>query len=263
MTTESSESSESSDEVLWMKRPHHAKRCFNGLEYLVDLESIFVKQVPNLPETLERDIANCYFISNREGERIYYAYEISDAALRNSWGHRRPFNIVVFDQTSTEILNFYRPLACDHCCCPCCLQTIVVTTSEGVLLGKVRQPWQVLWPRLTIEDYRSNVIYNLNGPACTCSWCFCCGCYNIDVEFFISTTRVRKATVGRLTKYWTGFFEEALTDADNFGMRIPKDMNVEIKAVLLGACFLLDYMYFEASARERCKCRNICYCCCI
>ncbi|KAF2881505.1 hypothetical protein ILUMI_24662 [Ignelater luminosus] len=260
MASESSASG--SDNVRWMRRPKGNKRCYDGLEYLLDLDSIFVRQVPDLPETIGEDIANCYFVLNKDGERIYYAYEISDVGLRKLWGYRRPFNIVVFDRTATEILNLYRPLSCDQCCYPCCLQKMVVTTSTGILLGKVKQPWGPLWPRLKIEDYRGNIVYNLEGPPCTCSWCFCTGCYNIDADFFISTTRVRKTIIGRLTKYWTKFYRETVsTDVDNFGMRFPKDINVELKAVLLGACFLLDYMYFEASTKDRCKRRPICCCC--
>jgi hypothetical protein len=45
--------------------------------------------------------------------------------------------------------------------------------------------------------------------------------------------------VGRITKQWSGFAREAFTDADLFGVSFPMDLDVKIKAVMLGACFLI------------------------
>jgi len=45
--------------------------------------------------------------------------------------------------------------------------------------------------------------------------------------------------VGRISKQWTGLIKESLTDTDNFGINFPMDLDVRMKAVLLGACFLI------------------------
>lgn len=47
------------------------------------------------------------------------------------------------------------------------------------------------------------------------------------------------SVIGRISKQWTGFEAEAFTDADNFGLQFPMDLDVKIKAVILGACFLI------------------------
>ena len=52
-----------------------------------------------------------------------------------------------------------------------------------------------------------------------------------------STDGVHK--VGQITKQWTGFAKEVFTDADNFGISFPLDLDVKIKSVLLGAVFLI------------------------
>jgi len=41
------------------------------------------------------------------------------------------------------------------------------------------------------------------------------------------------------------FAKEAFTDADNFGITFPLDLDVKVKAVLVGAVFLIDFMFFE------------------
>lgn len=45
--------------------------------------------------------------------------------------------------------------------------------------------------------------------------------------------------IGRISKQWSGLLKEVFTDTDNFGIQFPLDMDVKMKAVLLGACFLI------------------------
>lgn len=46
-------------------------------------------------------------------------------------------------------------------------------------------------------------------------------------------------SVGRISKQWGGLLREALTDTDDFGLQFPLDLDVRVKAVLLGATFLI------------------------
>jgi len=45
--------------------------------------------------------------------------------------------------------------------------------------------------------------------------------------------------VGVISKQWSELAQEAFTDADVFGISFPLDLDEKIKAVLLGACFLI------------------------
>ena len=45
--------------------------------------------------------------------------------------------------------------------------------------------------------------------------------------------------VGQIRKQWTGLVKEMFTDADNFGVTFPMDLDVNVKATLLGAIFLI------------------------
>ena len=44
---------------------------------------------------------------------------------------------------------------------------------------------------------------------------------------------------GHITKQWSGLGKELFTDADNFGVTFPRDLDVTVKAVIMGACFLI------------------------
>lgn len=59
-------------------------------------------------------------------------------------------------------------------------------------------------------------------------------------------------SVGRISKQWGGLLREALTDADDFGLQFPLDLDVRVKAVLLGATFLIvSWLPCLASCSER------------
>lgn len=45
--------------------------------------------------------------------------------------------------------------------------------------------------------------------------------------------------IGRISKQWSGLLKEVFTDTDNFGIQFPMDLDVKMKAVLMGACFLI------------------------
>lgn len=51
--------------------------------------------------------------------------------------------------------------------------------------------------------------------------------------------------VGRISKQWTGIVREMFTDTDNFGISFPMDLDVKIKAVMIGACFLIVSLSFS------------------
>ena len=50
--------------------------------------------------------------------------------------------------------------------------------------------------------------------------------------------------IGMLTKEKGGIMQEMMTDADTFNLEFPKDCPLNHKAVLLGAVFLVDFMFF-------------------
>ncbi|XP_032472029.1 phospholipid scramblase 3 isoform X13 [Phocoena sinus] len=91
--------------------------------------------------------------------------------------------------------------------------------------------------RFSIQDADRQTVLRVVGP------CWTCGC-GTDTNFEVKTPDESRS-VGRISKQWGGLLREALTDADDFGLQFPLDLDVRVKAVLLGATFLIDYMFFE------------------
>merc|ERR1712062_708350 len=92
-------------------------------------------------------------------------------------------------------------------------------------------------PQFIVKDQDGNVALLIEGPFCTYSICG-------DVEFKVLSPD-GSTEVGKISKQWSGLLKEAFTDADNFGISFPMDLDVRMKAVCLAACFLIDFMYFE------------------
>ena len=113
-----------------------------------------------------------------------------------------------------------------------------VHSPPGTLVGTVKQKMTNWAPEFLIKDASGNEVLKIKGPCCMIK---CCN----DIDFEVLTLGEEEQPVGKITKQWTGAITELLTDADNFGVTFPMDLDVKIKATLLGALFLIDFMYFE------------------
>ncbi|XP_043486216.1 phospholipid scramblase 1-like isoform X2 [Polistes fuscatus] len=210
--------------------------CPPGLEYLMGLDHLFVKQKVELFEVIvDFETKNKYKVMNIRGEQIYYVAEKSNCCSRYCCGTYRSCEFKVLDGIGREVLHMIRPLKCDSCCCPCCLQELEVY-SGGVLLGSVVQDWAIFRPWFSIRNANGDTVLTIKGPLLRC----------LEATFKVkSADGVHR--VGVISKQWSGISREIFTDADNFGISFPIDLDVKIKAVLLGACLLIDFMYFESS----------------
>nr|XP_060623746.1 phospholipid scramblase 2-like [Anolis sagrei ordinatus] len=224
--------------AMWMPAPPPPANCPPGLEYLSQIDQILIHQQIELLEILTGfETCNKYEIKNSLGQRVYFAAEESDCCTRNCCGPSRPFTMKIMDNMGQEVIELLRPLRCSSCCFPCCLQELEVHAPPGTPVGYIKQTWSPCLPKFTIQNAAREDVLKIVGPCIVCS---CCS----DIDFEVMS-KDEKNTVGKISKQWTGFVREAFTDADNFGIQFPQDLDVKMKAVMLGACFLIDFMFFE------------------
>jgi len=222
--------------------------CPPGLEYLTMIDQLIIKQRLEMLEAVAGvmgyglETANKYKIKNVMGQNVYKAVEDTECCTRIVCGPKRPFDMIIKDNADREVLHLQRPMRCDSCCFPCCLQSLEVSSPPGTTIGFVDQRWSCIKPKFDIKDGDGNVALTIIGPWCTYS---CAG----DVEFKIMTPD-ESVEVGRISKQWSGLLKEAFTDMDNFGITFPMDLDVRCKATLIGAAFLIDYMFFEKKANS-------------
>ncbi|XP_012660372.1 phospholipid scramblase 1-like [Otolemur garnettii] len=229
--------------IPWMPAPPYPLNCPPGLEYLSQIDMVLIHQKLEVLEAISGfETNNIYEIQNSFGQRIYFATEATPCCTRLCCGPARPFTLRIIDNMRREVITLERPLRCSSCCCPCCLQEVEVQAPPGVPVGYVTQTWHPCLPKFAVQNEQRQDVLKIKGP------CIPCGCF-ADVDFEV-TSLDEKIVVGKITKKWSQMLREALTDADNFAVQFPIDLDVKMKAVMLGACFLVDFMFFETTVRE-------------
>ncbi|NXO99887.1 PLS2 scramblase, partial [Certhia brachydactyla] len=223
--------------TIWMPMPPSIPNCPPGLEYLTQIDQVLIHQQLELLEIVTGfEEKNKYELKNALGQRVYFAIEDTDCLTRNFCGPARPFTMRIIDNLGREVITLHRPLRCSTCCCPCCLQELEVQAPPGTTVGYVVQNWHFCLPKFTIQDEKKTDILKISGP---CLMCRCCE----DIHFEVMSLDETSA-VGRISKQWTGFVREMFTDTDNFGISFPMDLDVKMKAVMIGACFLIVSLSF-------------------
>eukprot|EP00092_Neocalanus_flemingeri_P021971 GFUD01023828.1.p1 GENE.GFUD01023828.1~~GFUD01023828.1.p1 ORF type:complete len:332 (-),score=107.04 GFUD01023828.1:184-1179(-) len=209
-----------------------------GLEYLAMVDQLLIKQKIEVLEAFtEFETANKYKVLNSLGQEVFTAKEDTDCCSRQCCGPTRPFEMNIMDNQGQDVMLLVRPLRCQACCFPCCLQELEVHSPPGTVIGYVEQEWSIFYPKFVIKDEEGEPVMKIEGPFCVCEC-------SSDVNFVI-TSEADGNEVGKISKQWSGLGKEIFTDADNFGINFPIDLDVKVKATLLGATFLIDFMYFE------------------
>ncbi|XP_076867729.1 phospholipid scramblase 1-like [Brachyhypopomus gauderio] len=220
----------------------------SGLEYLTQIDQLLVHQKVELLEAIIGfETNNKYEIKNSMGQKIYSAKEQNDCCTRNCCGPQRSFDLKIKDHNDQEVIHLVKPFRCTSCFCPCCQQEMEVQAPPGNTIGYVIQDWHPFLPKLSILGTTKETLLTVEGPVCVVSCC----CNDVDFDVKGKDGHV----IGRISKQWSGLIKEIRTDTDNFGINFPMDLDVRMKAVLLGACFLIDFMFFESvgNSGQRCS----------
>lgn len=233
--------------VQWMAKPNPIPGVPAGLEYLTLIDKILVQQKVDLLEAFTGwNENNRYVIRNVGGQQIYYAFEQTDTCMRICCESNRGFTIHIVDNFNQEVLRISREFkCCAGCCwfagcCNCCAFEVKIETPTGQVMGYVKQKGSFWAPVYHILDANHEPVMMIKGPCCICDGAFC-PCENKFNLFLMDGVTYK----GKVSKDYAGFAKEMFTNADNFSIDFSMEMKIEQKATLLGALFLIDFMFFE------------------
>ena len=181
--------------------------------------------------------ANTYKVLNALGQQVYTAFEVNTTHCSRNCSccccpsHLREFEISVRDNLNIEVARFQRPYKCNSCCfnlLSCSLQEMSILDRAGNVIGSVKQKKSCRAAVFDICDENGNIVLELKRDDC-------CMCGAGDFDVYTSDD----VHIGKVTKEWGGYVQETRTEADNFGIEFPIDLDVKCKTVILGALFLI------------------------
>uniref|UniRef100_G3TC86 Phospholipid scramblase n=1 Tax=Loxodonta africana TaxID=9785 RepID=G3TC86_LOXAF len=230
--------------VTWMPVPTPMPNCPPGLECLAQLDNIHVLQhFEPLEMVTDFETNNRYDVKNNSDQMVYIVSEDTDDFARNAYRTLRPFVLRVTDCMGREIMTMQRPYRCTCCCfcCPSARQELEVQCPPGVSIGYVAEHWNLCRAVYSIQNEKKENVMGVLGPCAT----YGCGSDSV----FEITSLDGMFTLGDITRKWNGLLS-AMADADHFDIHFPLDLDVKMKAMIFGACFLIDFMYFERSPTQ-------------
>ncbi|XP_038179469.1 phospholipid scramblase 4 isoform X2 [Arvicola amphibius] len=236
--------------VMWMPGPPPMPNCPPGLEYLAQLDSIHVLQHFEPLEVMTGfETNNRYDIKNNINQMVYIVTEDTDDYTRNAYRNLRPFVLRVTDCLGREIMTMQRPFRCTCCCfcCSCARQELEVQCPPGATIGFVAEHWNLCRATYSIQNQEKESMMRVRGPCAT----YGCGS---DSVFEVSSLD-GTSNIGSIIRKWNGFLS-TMGNADHFEIRVPLDLDVKMKAMIFGTCFLIVSLFAVGLRASFCLMRS-------
>ncbi|XP_065203650.1 phospholipid scramblase 2-like [Planococcus citri] len=205
-----------------------------GLLDLSNAERLLVEQKTEVFQSRKR-----YKIKNERGRIVYYMVDEPSGCLSGS----SSMNILNLNQQ--EVIYLSRQRSCESVSCfpLCCgsFQKLEVRSYCGDLLGRVDEIVGWSAESYDVKDGSGNIVFKIKKAPGSCC--------RKSVEFKILSPD-KSTEIGQIIKRWGNLRQEKFSKVDHFGVSFPFDLDVHIKAVLMGACFMIHDFHFKEGRRR-------------
>ncbi|XP_065830005.1 phospholipid scramblase 3-like [Oscarella lobularis] len=207
-----------------------------GLEILAELNRLLINQTPT-GTCLGSAGSNEYYVTDQYNRNLFVATEESSWCGRQCLYEFRPFTISITEYSSQkEVLRLDRPYRCYGPLCPCSQQFLDVQLADKSRLGFVCEKWTCMIPTWEVVDASNTSQLLIKGPCC------CVRNKSNDKFTIFRSNDERKPVGGMVTCQPKG---DPCSDASSHILTFAIEMPVKVKALLLAAVFLIEYMYYE------------------
>lgn len=188
---------------------------------------LFVRQRKELAELFGFETRNKYEIKTQEGHLVLYCAEQQKGFLgflsRQFLGHWRRFELHFFDSQKNLVWKAVHPFRF-------IFQRLDVEDAMGHPIGSVEWRWGLLRKRFGLTETKTGKTYDINSGF---------------FSFWTFPVTHMGMPAGSIQKKWSGLFQEALLDADNFLVEFSHHQDDRGRALMLSAAVLVDLNYFE------------------
>ncbi|XP_062549570.1 phospholipid scramblase 1 isoform X2 [Armigeres subalbatus] len=207
----------------------------SGLDFLYGLASIFIEQTYELNDFLSAvSSENRYTIRGPSSEALYGVSESSDPKDR-FWGSLRPFQLSLVDRSHQEVLLLKKNLGCGIFCCFCKNQFLEIWATPGNLIGCIQQDYGLSSREIILMNGDLDIMFRIPIP-------FVDAIRMPKETHFRVLDRDLRAQKGTITRAWN---VASSSYTNNIYFNEP-ELDVRLKALFIGAAFMLEYLYFQS-----------------
>uniref|UniRef100_A0A8C4RTZ3 Phospholipid scramblase n=1 Tax=Erpetoichthys calabaricus TaxID=27687 RepID=A0A8C4RTZ3_ERPCA len=159
-------------------------------------------------------------LKNSMGKMMYFATQTNIYQSANFRGYQQGFEMNIYDHSKREVIHLIQPFICS---------LIFLQAPVGVVAGYVKETHHPTTYRFTIHDSAGETALFIKGQ--------CQGlCFRRNANFDVKQMKF-------IIYQWSGLTKD-IYFLDNFGdtlsIQFPKDLDVKLKAVILGASILIE-----------------------
>ena len=219
----------------------------SGLEDLIKLDQLHVHQKANALEPFRgMKGSSSYVAKDSRGKETFKVSE--DPAVFGCFrrqGQKRPFTLMINDWTGSLSLMAERPaIETISCFClprPTSDDRVNIYDNRHSVIGSVIAIDGRYSRNYIVLDIGGAVALTIQGPQLLVE----------NAEFKVLDLGQRQ--VGLIAKKWDGLSKEIFTGLDVFSVGFPPSMHWTLKATLLSAVFLIDFMHFYETDEQKRK----------
>ncbi|XP_064458939.1 phospholipid scramblase 3-like isoform X2 [Ornithodoros turicata] len=223
----------------------------DGLQFLANSEWLHMRLNPRDPT-----MYNMYIYKNRH---VLVFEEPTNWCCVILCPGNRPFDMPGRRSENT-VMMLRRPLRWESavcgCFCCCCLQKMIVEAPESQVVGYVQENCSIFRSLFTILDAHKEPVLKVGGVK-TWSILPCCPAR----KGFGIETKDRSHVIGYIIFDTVPKLAKRL---QRFIVAYPKDLDVGVKATLIGCAMLLRFMFYDEVSQDCATCCDCecCYCDC-
>ncbi|KAF5287890.1 hypothetical protein FQR65_LT12164 [Abscondita terminalis] len=133
-----------------------------------------------------------------------------------------------------HIMSFKRRFTSTSSCCSCFMESMEIWTPSGAMIGSVQQQC-ANFLTFNVQNSNEDVVFRMKGRTKVCGG---------DTKFKIFTPN-NNNRVGDMIRQYGGFVRESGTYPTRWLLSFPIDLDVNLKATLIGGLFLLELLLFD------------------
>ncbi|XP_011877806.1 PREDICTED: phospholipid scramblase 1-like [Vollenhovia emeryi] len=221
--------------VDWISTPRAQFSAMSGTQFLEGVEQLEIHQVIDLTTLLGRTEKGIqYRVKVPRAETLFLAMESKMETQSRMYGWYKGFVLNVLDQCGETAFVMRKDPSWMHV--PCSRQKITVESAS--LIGSVEENFSLVGPSFTVYNGMNEPLCNIYGPNV-------CGCCMYKEAQFQIISLDGSRQIATLMHQWDHLVVDYI-----LLLTFPIDTDVRLKSLLLGASFLIEYLYFQRIRRE-------------